>query len=418
MAILPLLHAVPSLLSGTASSVLAAPQTADASADPSTPASSAPAQTPSPPSVEEMQRNVEESASSGLEFITGTGLRVAVIIIVAIILTFVSRRLIHRFAQSIAEGHTKRGIVSKGERKQSGAADAAARTRRAQRSTTVGSLLKSIAAIIIWLLAVLMVLTELGFDLAPILASAGIAGIALGFGAQTLVKDYLAGFFIVIEDQYGIGDVIDVGEAIGTVEEVGLRTTKIRALDGTLWHVRNGEILRVGNFSQGFGNALLDLPFPYDADEESVTTIINDSANALRESQQYADAMLEVPTIMGVQEISGEAVTIRVTIKTKPGEQFAVGRAFRGEFKQQMAAHGMSVPWSQAVIRTMPDPSAASATRRAADHVAERSNPDDTATPTSTGETPSESMKNRSGTVANRGSASQTPPTAHEEPDL
>ncbi len=374
MATLPLLlHAVPSLLSGTALSAPAASQTADAAADRLTAASPAPTQTPSPPSVEEMQRSVEESASSGLEFITGTGLRVAVIIVVAIILTFVSRRLIQRFAQSIAEGHTKRGIVSKGERKQSGAADAAARTRRAQRSTTVGSLLKSIAAIIIWLLAVLMVLTELGFDLAPLLASAGIAGIALGFGAQTLVKDYLAGFFIVIEDQYGIGDVIDVGEAIGTVEEVGLRTTKVRALDGTLWHVRNGEILRVGNFSQGFGNALLDLPFPYDADEETVTTIINDAASALREHPQYDDVMLEAPEIMGVQEISGEAVTIRVIIKTKPGDQFAVGRAFRGEFKQQMAAHDMTVPWSQAVIRTMPNPSAASATRRAADHAAERS---------------------------------------------
>lgn len=320
-----------------------------------------------------MQRSVEESASSGLEFVTGTGLRVAVIILVAIVLTFVSRRLIHRFAQSIAEGHTKRGIISKGDRPQSGAADAAARTRRAQRSTTVGSLLKSIAAIIIWLLAVLMVLTELGFDLAPILASAGIAGIALGFGAQTLVKDYLAGFFIVIEDQYGIGDVIDVGEAIGTVEEVGLRTSKIRALDGTLWHVRNGEILRVGNFSQGFGNALLDLPFPYDADEQTVTTIIKDAASALRELEQYDAVMLEAPEIMGVQEISGEAVTIRVTIKTKPGEQFAVGRAFRGEFKQQMAAHDLTVPWSQAVIRTMPNPTAASATRRAADHAAEKS---------------------------------------------
>ncbi|WP_256970250.1 mechanosensitive ion channel family protein [Brevibacterium yomogidense] len=373
MAILPLLHAVPSLLTSTASSVLAAPQTADASPEPSTSADSTPTPTPSPPSVEDVQRSVEESASSGLEFITGTGLRVAVIILVAIVLTFVSRRLIHRFAQSIAEGHTKRGIISKGDRPQSGAADAAARTRRAQRSTTVGSLLKSIAAIIIWLLAVLMVLTELGFDLAPILASAGIAGIALGFGAQTLVKDYLAGFFIVIEDQYGIGDVIDVGEAIGTVEEVGLRTSKIRALDGTLWHVRNGEILRVGNFSQGFGNALLDLPFPYDADEQTVTTIINDAASALRELEQYDAVMLEAPEIMGVQEISGEAVTIRVTIKTKPGEQFAVGRAFRGEFKQQMAAHDLTVPWSQAVIRTMPNPTAASATRRAADHAAEKS---------------------------------------------
>lgn len=375
----PLLHTIPSLLTGNALSVLAATQTdtatepADGTAAPTDAATTTPSPTSSPVTVDDVQRSVEQSASSGLEFLTGPGLRIAFIVIVAIIVTFVARRLIHRFAQSIADGHTKRGrrSSSSGSRAHSGAADAAARTRRAQRSTTVGSLLKSIAVIIIWVLTTLMILQELGFDLAPLLASAGIAGIALGFGAQTLVKDYLAGFFIVIEDQYGIGDVIDVGEAIGTVEEVGLRTTKVRSLDGTLWHVRNGEILRVGNFSQGFGNALLDLPFPYDADEDTVTTIINDSADALRAFPEYDDAMLEAPTIMGVQEISGEAVTIRVTIKTKPGEQFAVGRAFRGEFKQHMAAHGLSVPWSQAVIRTMPEPSAATATRKAAERAAD-----------------------------------------------
>ena len=372
MAILPLLHAAPSLLTGAVSRVLAAPQTAGASGDVAAAASPIPESSQSP-TVDDVQRSVEESASSGLEFLTGTGLRVAVIILVAIVLTFVARRLIQRFAQSIADGHTKRGVGTKGEKKPSNAADAAARTRRAQRSTTVGSLLKSIAAIVIWLLAVLMVLTELGFDLAPILASAGIAGIALGFGAQTLVKDYLAGFFIVIEDQYGIGDYIDAGEAEGTVEEVGLRITKLRGLDGTLWHVRNGEILRVGNYSLGFGTMLLDLPFPYDADEETVTTIINDAASALRELPQYDCVMLGAPEIMGVQGISGEAITVRITIKTKPGEQFGLGRAFRGEFKQQMAAHDMTVPWSQAVIRTMPNPPTVSAKNRAAEHADESS---------------------------------------------
>ena len=373
------LHSLASLLPDRALSVVAATQTptADSSNDPTGPATSDPSR--SPVSVDDVQRSVEEGASSGLEFLTGTGLRVAVIIVVAIVLTFVARRLIHRFARSIAEGHTKRG-AAKGETRQSGAADAAARTRRVQRSATVGSLLQSIAAIVIWLLATLMVLTELGFDLAPILASAGIAGIALGFGAQTLVKDYLAGFFIVIEDQYGIGDYIDAGEAEGTVEEVGLRITKLRGLDGTLWHVRNGEILRVGNYSQGFGNALLDLPFPYDADEETVTTVITDSADALRQIPRYAEAMSEAPTIMGVQEISGEAITIRVTIKTEPGQQFAVSRAFRGEFKQQMARHGLTVPWSQAVIRTMPDPQTAS--RRGSERAAAAQRSDDEETTT------------------------------------
>lgn len=374
----PLLLTLASLLPDRALSAAAATQTPSPSDSPQP----TPAPSGSPMTVDDVQRSVEQSASTSLDFLTGTGLRVAFIILAAVVITFVARRLIRRFARSIAEGHSKRerNQSSGSSRSHAGAVDAAARTRRAQRSTTVGSLLQSIAAIVIWLLTTLMVLTELGFDLAPILASAGIAGIALGFGAQTLVKDYLAGFFIVIEDQFGIGDDIDVGEAIGTVEEVGLRTTKIRSLDGTLWHVRNGEILRVGNYSQGFGNALLDLPFPYDADEETVTTVITDSADALRQIPRYAEAMSEAPTIMGVQEISGEAITIRVTIKTEPGQQFAVSRAFRGEFKQQMARHGLTVPWSQAVIRTMPDPQTAS--RRGSERAAAAQRSDDEETTT------------------------------------
>ena len=123
-------------------------------------------------------------------------------------------------------------------------------------------MLSSIATIIIATLAVMMVLTELDFNLGPLLASAGIAGVAIGFGAQELVKDYLSGFFLVVEDQYGIGDTVDLGEAVGTVEEVGLRTTKVRGIDGTLWHVRNGEIMRVGNQSQGWARAVMDIAVP------------------------------------------------------------------------------------------------------------------------------------------------------------
>lgn len=291
-------------------------------------------------------------------FFLGTPLRILVIIVVAVILNIVVRKLIRRFAQSIADGST-----AATEKKRFTAADRpteqdpSIRARRAQRAKTVGSMLSSIATILISVLAVLMVLTELGFNLGPVLASAGIAGVAIGFGAQTLVKDYLSGFFIVVEDQYGIGDSVDLGEAIGTVEEVGLRTTRVRGVDGTLWHVRNGEILRVGNQSQGWARAVMDIPLPYSSDRTTIDAVIADAVAALRRNPKIAEAILEDPEIWGVEAISGESMTIRTVIKTEPNEQWAVARAFRGEIKNQLDRRGLRIPLpQQTVLRTLPDP--------------------------------------------------------------
>src|SRR5919197_1889019 len=142
---------------------------------------------------------------------------------------------------------------------------------RRQRAQTIGSVLGSIASITILIIAGMLVLSELKYSLAPVIASAGILGVAVGFGAQNLVKDFLSGVFMILEDQYGVGDVIDVGEATGTVETVGLRTTRLRDINGTVWHVRNGEIVRVGNKSQGFAQVVLDLPVPYTADLDAAT---------------------------------------------------------------------------------------------------------------------------------------------------
>ncbi|WP_291794532.1 mechanosensitive ion channel family protein [Brevibacterium sp.] len=342
--------------------------------------------TPTPTtSVEDVQRAVEQSASSGWDFITGTPLRVAVILVVAIVITFIIRRVIRKFAKSIAEGDSRRRL---GETKKRSVTseflktDPSVRERRAQRANTVGSLLQSIATIVIWLITTMTVLTELGFNLAPVLASAGIAGLALGFGAQTLVKDYLAGFFIVIEDQYGIGDYIDAGEAEGTVEEVGLRTTKLRGLDGTLWHVRNGEILRVGNYSQGWGQVVLDLPFPYDTDEHTAEGVIRDVFDELRRDPAVDRSIIEEPEVLGVQDITGEALTVRATIKTTPGDQFSVGRQFRAAFKRQLTAHGLAIPWTQQTVlrTTAPGAPADSAAAGAAKNGAEQNGSDQEST--------------------------------------
>jgi small conductance mechanosensitive channel len=137
-----------------------------------------------------------------------------------------------------------------------GKAGSAPGERRRARSATLGSVLQSVAAAVIYSIAVLMTMSELTFNIGPLIASAGIVGVAVGFGAQTLVKDFLSGIFMILEDQFGVGDLVDlsmtdIGETTGVVESVGLRTTRVRAPDGVVWHVRNGEVVRVGNRSQG-----------------------------------------------------------------------------------------------------------------------------------------------------------------------
>ena len=141
--------------------------------------------------------------------------------------------------------------------------DDATYTRRVQRAATMGTLLKSIVSGVVFTVVTLMFIAELGYDIAPLIASAGIIGVALGFGSQALVKDFLSGIFMIFEDQYGVGDVVDLGEASGTVEAVSLRVTRLRDVNGTVWYVRNGEILRVGNMSQNWARTVLDVTVGY-----------------------------------------------------------------------------------------------------------------------------------------------------------
>jgi small conductance mechanosensitive channel len=213
--------------------------------------------------------------------------------------------------------------------------------RSRQRALTMGTVLRSIASFIIYGLAGLMCLSEFGIDLAPLIAGAGIAGIAVGFGAQSLVRDFLAGVFIVIEDQYGVGDTVDLGDAVGSVEKVTLRTTWIRDLEGTLWVVPNGEIRRVANKSQRWARAVLDVRVAVDADLDEVTHVIRDAAQVAFDHQGEPALMLDPPEILGVESLVDGAAVIRVTVKTEPGAQFTVSRALRGRLKQAFDAAGI-----------------------------------------------------------------------------
>lgn len=218
--------------------------------------------------------------------------------------------------------------------------------RRKQRAQTMGSLLKSIATGVILALVVVMVLAELGADIAPIIASAGIIGVAFGFGAQNLVKDFLAGIFMILEDQYGVGDVVDLGEATGTVEAVGLRVTRLRDVNGTVWYVRNGEVLRVGNQSQNWARTVLDITVSYDTDLDQVQTILQEEATKMYEDPEFHDVIIEAPEVWGVERFDKDGAVVRVVLKTAPLQQWLVARAMRQHIKARFDSAGIRIPTS------------------------------------------------------------------------
>jgi len=168
--------------------------------------------------------------------------------------------------------------------------------------------------------------------------------VALGFGAQNVVKDCLAGLFMIIEDQFGIGDVVDLGEASGTVERITLRTTVLRGLDGTVWHVPNGEVVRVGNRSQLWSVAVVDVAVAYDADIAEASRILERTAAAQVEQPELAGDVLEAPQLLGVESASGDGVLLRLTVKTAAGAQFRIQRALRLAVKQAFDAAGIPAP--------------------------------------------------------------------------
>lgn len=292
---------------------------------------------------------------ASIDFWLGAPLRILLILVIGCILHALVRVVIRKVTDSIARG-TRSRIVASNEKKglltkRWSSNDSLSTARQAQRAQTVGSVLRSVSAIMIWTVTIVMIIAELGFNIAPVIASAGVVGVALSFGAQSLVKDFLSGIFIVAEDQLGIGDWVNLGDTVGEVEAVGLRITQVRDIEGTLWHVRNGEILRVGNSSQGWARVIIDLPIPYDAD-------IDEMAEFLLESTQQAIQLPGIkgnvsgqPQYLGVQSVTGESVILRLTVTTAPAEQFAVGRQLRAELKKAMDRQGIRIPLAnQSVI--------------------------------------------------------------------
>jgi moderate conductance mechanosensitive channel len=213
--------------------------------------------------------------------------------------------------------------------------------RRKQRVRALGSILRSAASVTIFAIAGAVVLGDLGVNLAPLLASAGVVGIAVGFGAQSLVRDYLSGIFMLLEDQYGVGDVITVGDATGTVETVTLRITRLRDVNGIVWHVRNGAIEQVGNESQGWARAVIDFPVPYAADLTTIRTLLAGTAETMWDEPVWRSVMIEKPEVWGAQDVTSSEITMRVVVKTAPLRQWEVEREMRSRVKAALDAAGI-----------------------------------------------------------------------------
>jgi moderate conductance mechanosensitive channel len=251
--------------------------------------------------------------------IVSSTLKIVFIVVLALLVRWFLHRLINRVVIGATSTRVTR-LMNRG-------AAAAAAERGAQRARTLGSVLRSLCSAVVGVVAAIMVLAEFGVDLAPILASAGIVGVAVGFGAQNLVKDFLSGVFMLLEDQYGVGDIVDVGQAMGTVETVGLRITTLRDVNGTLWYVRNGEVVRVGNKSQGFAVAVVDVPVAHGRDLGEVTELAAKAAQERVEKADLAEEVLEDVQMLGVEAVTADNTTIRLTVRVQPGRQFAVQRA-------------------------------------------------------------------------------------------
>jgi small conductance mechanosensitive channel len=267
---------------------------------------------------------------------------IIVIIVVAMLLKRIAHKMINKITLRMAEGTMPERFRERTRTIFDGN-PALVNERRRQRAETMGSVLRSIASVIILGTAFVSVVGELGLDLAPFLASASIIGVAIGFGAQNIVKDFLSGIFMLLEDQYGVGDVIDIGPATGTVEAVTLRTTRLRDVNGVVWYMRNGEISRIGNQSQNWARAILDVPVAYDEDVDKVRELLKQASSAMAAEGPWNEIVLAEPDVWGITALSGEAVVIRVVVKTAPGKQAEVSRELRERVKKEFDRAGVSV---------------------------------------------------------------------------
>jgi small-conductance mechanosensitive channel len=314
-----------------------------------------------------------ETLAEVADWLVHTPMRIALILLVAFVVNRVVRRALLRFVERVSQERSEsinaersesinaersesinaeRSESINAERSESAAPGRFDRqwletlrerdVRSRQRALTMAAVLRNVASVIVYTMAVLLCLGELDVNLGPLIAGAGIVGVALGFGAQSMVRDFLAGIFIVLEDQYGVGDTVNLGDASGSVEKVTLRTTWLRDLDGTLWVVPNGEIRRVANRSQRWARAVLDVRVGADADLERAIDVARQATLASYGSDR-SGAMLAEPKVLGVESFLDGAAVLRVTVRTRPGAQYDVARRLRVALRRAFDEAGIAM---------------------------------------------------------------------------
>src|SRR4051812_4713167 len=286
--------------------------------------------------------------ATGFWGIWGVPVYIGSVIVVAILLRIAFHFVVRSVVERIVHGVKKRQRVTD---TQSLHASPLHTVRLVQRARTLGAVLNNIVTVTIVVIALLLIVTALNPDITGAFSLITAAlGAGLGFGAQNIVRDILNGLFMVIEDQLGVGDVVDTGQATGVVEHVAIRTTQIRDVNGTLWYVRNGEILRVGNMSQGWARVIIDLAVPYDAEIDAVEERMLATANSLVEDPKWRSTVMERPEIWGLESISSEALVIRLVLKTRTSAKDDVSRELRLRLKRALDDMGVRLPSLNAVV--------------------------------------------------------------------
>ena len=266
--------------------------------------------------------------------------RIFLIILGLILVRWVLLVIVKRIVTTVTTGVKRREGVADTK-----ALDASplARARIVQRARTIGLVVSNLITASLTISALIAILAELGIAIGALAAGAGILGAALGFGAQSLVKDFLAGLFIVVEDQFGVGDFVDLGTATGVVESIRLRVTQVRDSEGTVWYVRNGEILRVGNSSQGWSRIIVDLPLAYNSDLEKAKKALESAAIKLTENPTLKAGLIGKPEVWGIQALGGEEVVFRMVQQVRPSKKDAIARALRMEAKKALDKAGVQL---------------------------------------------------------------------------
>ncbi|MGP9537592.1 mechanosensitive ion channel family protein [Brachybacterium sp. AOP43-C2-M15] len=273
-----------------------------------------------------------------LRWLATSGIKIVIIVVAASLVSLLAGWLLRRFFRTMAQSGSKISSVTGTVIKRDPRSQKAAQARREQRASTLSNVARNIAHVMIWSVASVMILSEIGVNVAPVIASLGVVGLAAGIGAQTIIKDVVAGVVMLFEDIVAVGDWVDLEFAEGTVESINLRATQVRGVDGVLWTVRNGEIVRVGNYARGFSNAVVVLDIDADADDELVTQVVETVSAEIVEDPEWSPLILGGAAITGILDVDGNRYQRRVTVQTVPGQQWGVERELRARIRRGFAA--------------------------------------------------------------------------------